>query len=322
MHGMNTSNFDLNLLRVFDAMMAERNVTRAAQRVHLSQPATSHALARLRKEIGDPLFVRAGRSMIPTAKASALGPAVHEMLEQLAPALGTAPFDPTQSGATFRIGMIDFVEYLLSPLFARLITAFGPQMRIMVHAPDPVTVQTQLAGGDLDMAVGLYEPTTAGIHGRPLAEQPMTGIVRRGHPLSQGRITAKQFRDAPRIATTARRNALGTTFERQLKRAGIAGEVAYVTQNFFSIPVLLQSTDLLLVTGESIAQLLCSQHPLVMVPLPVRMPPLQAHLIWHERTHYDPAQKWMRDKLLQALLVAGPRAPMGVGGAGQPAPAG
>src|SRR5258706_12316641 len=94
MHNMNISSFDLNLLRVFDAMMAERNVTRAARRVFLSQPATSHALARLRKEVGDPLFVRTGREMIPTAKAAALGPAVESMLDQRALLLGNSRLYP------------------------------------------------------------------------------------------------------------------------------------------------------------------------------------------------------------------------------------
>src|SRR5260221_6804104 len=102
MHLMNISNFDLNLLRVFDAMMAERNVTRAAQRVFLSQPAVSHALARLRKEIGDPLFVRAGREMIPTARATELGPAVHTMLDPLAFAIGKKRLAPRTFAALFR----------------------------------------------------------------------------------------------------------------------------------------------------------------------------------------------------------------------------
>src|SRR5260221_819750 len=102
MHCMNISNFDLNLLRVFDAMMAERNVTRAAQRVFLSQPAVSHALARLRKEIGDPLFVRAGREMIPTARATELGPAVERFLDHLALAIRKNPLYSLTSASSVR----------------------------------------------------------------------------------------------------------------------------------------------------------------------------------------------------------------------------
>src|SRR5258706_11355064 len=120
MHCMNISNFDLNLLRGFDAMMAERNVTRAAQRVFLSQPAVSHALARLRKEIGDPLFVRAGREMIPTARATELGPAVHTMLDQLALAIGKTRFDPPTSAPLVRIGNVRIPGDPLPPLFSKL----------------------------------------------------------------------------------------------------------------------------------------------------------------------------------------------------------
>ncbi|HEX8797001.1 MAG TPA: LysR family transcriptional regulator, partial [Terriglobales bacterium] len=94
---MNIENFDLNLLRVFDAMFAERNVTRAARRVFLSQPAVSHALARLRKEIGDPLFVRAGNEMIATKKALALAPGIRSVLDQMGELLGDAAFDPKTS---------------------------------------------------------------------------------------------------------------------------------------------------------------------------------------------------------------------------------
>jgi DNA-binding transcriptional LysR family regulator len=307
MQRMNIANFDLNLLRVFDAMMAERNVTRAAQKVNLSQPAASHALARLRSEIGDPLFVRAGREMIPTPKASALGPAVHDLLDKLGAMLGQTTFDPCVSTATFRLGMIDFVEFLLAPIFSRLICKEGPNTRFVVINPDPATVQAQLANGELDMALGIFEPTAPGIHARRLGDQALVGLVKKGHPLSRGKVSAAQLRDAQRLATSPDRSGHGGAFDRQLARAGIAGEVVYVTQNFFAVPTILAETDLLLITGRSVAQLLCSQHPLAMVTLPASLAPLQAHLLWHERSHHDPAQKWMRDKLVAATQLLGER---------------
>src|SRR5580693_8791301 len=113
MHRMNISNFDLNLVRVFDAMFTERNVTRAAQRVFLSQPAVSHALARLRREVGDPLFVRAGNEMIPTKKAEALALGVRSVLDQLNKLLADQTFDAKTSTAVFRIGISDYAEYVL-----------------------------------------------------------------------------------------------------------------------------------------------------------------------------------------------------------------
>src|SRR5260370_15209170 len=119
MNDMNITNFDLNLLRVFDAMMAERNVTRAAQRVFLSQPAASHALARLRKEIGDPLFVRAGREMIPTARATELGSAVHTMPDQLALAISRTRLYPPTSSRVVRTSIVHGLAHLLTPLLAK-----------------------------------------------------------------------------------------------------------------------------------------------------------------------------------------------------------
>src|SRR5258708_30575590 len=151
MHCMNISNFDLNLLRVFDAMMAERNVTRAAQRVFLSQPAVSHALARLRKEIGDPLFVRAGREMTPTARATELGPAVHTMLDQLALAVGKTRFDPRTSAAVFRIGVVDVREYLLAPMFAKLMREEASSIRFLFPRFYHSNFQPQLPSRPFDI---------------------------------------------------------------------------------------------------------------------------------------------------------------------------
>jgi len=272
---MNISNFDLNLLRVFDAMMAERNVTRAAQRVFLSQPAVSHALARLRKEIGDPLFVRAGREMIPTARATELGSAVHTMLDQLALVIGKTRFDPRTSAAVFRIGIVDVREYILAPLFAKLMREEASRIRFLVHGFDDSNFQAQLASGALDIAISMPQLPAPGIHSRKISTQTLVGLVRKGHPLTRGRATAGQ-----------------------LEKAGVTGEVVYATPHFLAVPTLLANSNLLLVTSDNVARLLCGQHSLSVVQLPVRVP-IEPHIMWHERTHHDPAQRWMRDKVLE-----------------------
>src|SRR5258706_2389227 len=250
MHLMNISNFDLNLLRVFDAMMAERNVTRAAQRVFLSQPAASHALARLRKEVGDPLFVRAGREMIPTARATALGPAVRTMLDQLASVLGSTRFDPRTSVAAFRIGGIDLAEYLLAPMFAKLMCDEAPHVRFLFHAFDDANYQAQLASGALDIAVTNLERPAPGIHSRKIIALPLVGLVRNGHPLTRRRATARQFKEVPRLATADRGYRFDGPIDRLLEKAGIAGEVAYGTPQYFAVPTLLANSNLLHVTGD------------------------------------------------------------------------
>ncbi|WP_202634439.1 LysR family transcriptional regulator [Rugosibacter aromaticivorans] len=295
---MNILNFDLNLLRAFDAMMAERNVTRAAQRVFLSQPATSHALARLRKQIGDPLFMRMGREMVPTAKAMALAPAIRNMLEQLEAVLDEKPFDPLVSTAAFRIGLVDVMEYMLAPMFAQLIREDAPHIRFAIQGYDSSSYQAQLGTGILDIAVGLPEPTAPGIHSCKLAAFPPVGLVRKNHLLSQGNASIREFNQTPRLTTDVRADRLRETAVPPAAKNKTASKAVYTTAHFFAVPLLLANSDLLLVTSHVVAQLLCAQYPLVTIPLPARYPPLEPHIFWHERTHRDPAHKWLREKIM------------------------
>lgn len=295
---MNILNFDLNLLRTFDAMMAERNVTRAAQRVFLSQPATSHALARLRKQIGDPLFMRMGREMVPTAKAMALAPAVRNMLEQLETVLDEVPFDPQNSNAAFRIGLVDVMEYMLAPMFAQLIREDAPHIRFAIQGYDSSTYQAQLGAGIIDIAVGLPEPTAPSIHSCKLATFPPVGLVRKNHPLAKGGASALEFKLIPRLTTDLRTDRSKETAAPNTGNDKTPPGIVYSTAHFFAVPLMLANSDLLLITSQVVAQLLCAQYPLVTIPLPARHPPLEPHIFWHERTHRDPAQKWMREKII------------------------
>jgi DNA-binding transcriptional LysR family regulator len=301
MHKMNIANFDLNLLRVFDAMFTERNVTRAAQRVFLSQPAVSHALARLRKEFGDPLFVRAGNEMIPTRKATAVATGVRSVLEQLGALLGDEAFDPKTSTAVFRVGTQDFGEYILAPLFTRLMREEAPHARFLISEFHEVEYQAQLASGALDVVVSGQQSPGPGHHVRKFARQELVGLVRNGHPLTRGRASAQRFRQQRLLAIVTRSDRFEGPFQRILQNAGIAGQVAYATPHFFAVPTILANSDLLVVSFTAAATLLCAQYPLSIVKFPVRMPPVEGQIIWHERTHRDPAQRWMRDRMLDAI---------------------
>lgn len=305
MHQMNKLNFDLNLLRVFDAMMTERNVTRAARRIFLSQPATSHALTRLRGEIGDDLFIRAGREMVPTAKALALAPVVREMLERLAGLLGGTTFDPKTSTMGFRISLVDMMEYLLAPMFSRMIQADAPHIQFAIQGYESSAYQQQLSAGLLDIAVGLSEPASPGIFFAKLVTFAPVGLVRKNHPLTQGKVGIGEFNQTPRLQTDLRSganheasqvNSRDSTNEGEANHS--AAEPMYRTAHFFAVPLLLASTNLLLVTSEVVAGLLCAQYPLVTLPLPTNYPPLELHIFWHQRTHNDPAHRWMREQIM------------------------
>ncbi len=299
---MNISKFDLNLLRVFDAMFTERNVTRAAQRVFLSQPAVSHALARLRREVGDPLFVRAGNEMIPTKKATALAFGVRGVLDQLTELLGDKTFDPKTSTAVFRVGASDFGEYVLAPLFARLMGEEAPHVRFLIHGFDDIDYQAQLGSGALDIVVSSQKSPGPGIHVRKTAPQGLVALVRNGHPFARKRPSARQFRQVRLLTIVTRADRFDGPFQRLLQNAGIAGQMIYATPHYFAVPKILADSDLLLVTGATVARLLCAAHPLSIVQIPVRLPSVEPEIIWHERTHRDPAQRWMREKIFDALV--------------------
>jgi DNA-binding transcriptional LysR family regulator len=297
---MNIENFDLNLLRVFDAMFAERNVTRAARRMFLSQPAVSHALARLRREVGDPLFVRAGNEMIATKKASALAPGVRSILDQLGELLGDASFDPRTSTAVFRIGISDLSEYILAPLFASLVREEAPQLHFNINSFSDADYQAELASGALDVVVTVYQSTGPGIHSRKIGSQKLVGLVRDGHPFARNSPTAPQFKKARLLAAGSDR--IEGQLQRSLLDAGIAGQVAYSTPHLFAVPRLLADSDLVLIQSAGVAQALCAEHPLSVIRIPARLPPIEPQMTWHERTHRDPAQRWMRERILESIL--------------------
>lgn len=297
---MNIENFDLNLLRVFDAMFAERNVTRAARRVFLSQPAVSHALARLRKEIGDPLFVRAGNEMITTKKALALAPGIRSVLDQLGELLGDAAFDPKTSVAVFRLGISDLSEYILAPLFIRLMRKEAPHLRFHVNSFNDADYEAQLASGALDVVVSVYQSGGPGIHSRSTGTEKLVGLVRSSHPFVGKRPTALQFKRA-RLLAVARSDRIEGQLQRSLHEAGIAGQVAYSTPHLFAVPKILEESDLVLIQSGGVARALCAEHPLSVVQIPFRLPPIEPQVTWHERTHRDPAQRWMRERILETI---------------------
>lgn len=304
MHNMNSVNFDLNLLKVFDAIFTSRNVTRAAQVLCLSQPAVSHALSRLRREVGDPLFVRSGNEMTPTQKAIDLAPAVHDMLVQLSDLLGNQTFDPQTSSAIFRIGISDFGEYILAQLFAKIMHEEAPHVRFFISGFDDISYQAALGSGALDIVATIQQTVGPGIHVHTTPPQKLVGVVRKGHPLADKSPTKSQFKQVgmlATIATTKPTNQFEGPLETLLQKTGIVGPVTYATSHFFAVPTILANSDLLMVQTDGYARALCSDHPLSIIHLPVNLPRIERQIIWHERTHNNPAQRWMREKILNRI---------------------
>lgn len=293
---MNLSRLDLNLLVVFDALMRERNVTRAAGRLHLSQPAVSHALARLRSALGDPLLVRDGRSMTPTPRAEALLSSVRPLLSGLEQALHGGEFAPANVDQEFRFALPDIAEWVIVPPLLRRLAAEAPRARLALLDVDLDAVHGQLARGELDAAVVTAGASRPGIHARHLVrEDRVVGVLRRGHPATRRRPNAEQLRRMPRLAVTLGGGRLASPVEGSAAARKHLGEVRVSTSHLTAAAATLRATDLVLVIGELGGTTLASLFDLAVIALPVKLPAVESSLIWHERTHHDPAQRWFRD---------------------------
>jgi DNA-binding transcriptional LysR family regulator len=309
MHTMNIANLDLNLLVVFDALMAERNVTRAARRVFLSQPAVSHALARLRTALDDPLFVRNGRDMVPTPRADSLALVVRPLLEGLAGGLEGPAFSPARVDQVFRIGMPDIVELVLLPRLLPLLAKEAPDARLAVQDLELESFQGRLAAGELDAAITPDVPLRPGMHRRSTArEERVVGLVRKGHRSARGKLAAQALREIPRIGVTLSGGRVASPVE-STPLARKLGRLQVSTPHFAAAADALRHSDMIFVIGELAGETLASLFGLATVELPLRLPAVQSSLVWHERTHRDPAQRWFREAIFRALAPVAERHP-------------
>ncbi len=299
---MNLAALDLNLLVVLRALLAERSVTRAARLVGLSQPATSHALARLRDVLGDPLFVRSGRELALTPRAEALREPLDAALGELERALdGPRPFDPGSSRRTFTIGTSDYILFVLMPaLLARLArSAPGIDLRIRSEIGHR-NVAEWLSSGEIDLAITVIGPTRRpGVHVEPLFSDEFACLVRRDHPRVKKRLTLDTFAELPH-AFVAPRGTRGGAVDDALRALGRERRVALLLPNFLVAPHVVARSDLVVTLGARIAKSFAEHLPLRVLPPPLVLPGFEMSLAWHEKMDADAGHTWMRRQIVEA----------------------
>lgn len=301
MHRTNLDGMDLNLLRVLDALLMERHLTRAAQRVGLSQPATSHALARLRKHLGDPLFVRTPKGLEPTARCATLATPLREALELLTKSLmGSVPFEPATARRTFTIASADYGAFVLSPPLLETFSREAPGVDLWVRtfAGDPFEA---LALGDVDVAIGpmaTMRPLVS-LHAKMLYLERFVCLVRKDHPRVGDTLDLDTWVSLPH-AFIAPRGTPGGIVDEVLASHGRARRVAFATPHFMVAPHVVASSDLVLTVAERVARAYAEVLPLRVLETPVPIPGFTMQLVWHERQHHDPAHQWFRKKVTEA----------------------
>lgn len=306
MHEIDLTRTDLNLLVVFQALMEERHVGRAAKRLCLSQSATSHALGRLRNLLGDVLFVRHPRGVEPTLRARSLAEPIAELLARIRSIVAPeAPFDPAKLRRSFRMAAHDFaIVTLVVPLMAELGTrAPGVDLRTIPASPE--TVVALLERGELDFALGSYpDIVSQRVRRTPLFTDSFVGIVRRGHPrLRRGRMTLKNFAESPHALVSPGGGAHGPADE-ALAKLGLRRHIAITINHFLALPFVVASSDMIGLIPKRVAARLGVASALEMFPLPVSLEPFTIYMLTLDQLSEQQDLVWF--KLLLEEISAAP----------------
>ena len=301
---MNISGINLNLLPIFDALMIERSVTRAAARVGLSQPALSNALARLRGHFSDRLFVKARKAMVPTPRALELAPDIQDALTRARSAFQRPAFRPETCVRTFRVATTDEVELALLPTLIQRLSAVAPGVSISCTRLQGIlrVPEVDLHSGALDGAIGLFPHPISVESGRFASELYRARYVclaRVGHTLLKSRLTLKQFCKLEHVVTYYPGEGPGL-IDRLLASKGYKRNIKLSLPHFLPVPFVVAGSDLIATVPAVVAKALCEVLQLRCFKCPVAIPPLTVSLVWHARTHEDAAHKWFRDFIVDA----------------------
>jgi DNA-binding transcriptional LysR family regulator len=296
---------DLNLLVALDALLTERNVTRAAAKLHLSQSAMSAALARLREAFADPLLLRTARGMLPTMRGAQLAGPVKQVLLEIERLVRASEFDPRHAQETFRIAASDYVEYAILPQLVDHLELHAPSCRLAVRAMDFTLVGQQLEAGEVDLAVLAIQNAPREMRQRPLYNERFVCVVRADHPAaaaaSGGRLPLDQFCGLDHVLVST----AGTTFTAQTDAAlaaiGRRRNVRLSVPHFLLVPEILTRSDMIAVLPERLARGYAAR--LAVMELPFDMAPFTVAAVWHERSHRGAAQAWVREALATLMLA-------------------
>jgi DNA-binding transcriptional LysR family regulator len=293
---------DLNLLKAFDALMAERAVTRAASRIGLSQPAMSHALSRLRGLFGDDLFVRAATGMEPTARAREIAALVAAAIEQIETALNLgAAFDPLHSTAIFTAGMAEYAEVALVGRLARGFSETAPNATLrLVPATGPQVLE-RLERGEIDVAVAHFPQVPAHFEASQLLRDPFVVVMRKGHPAAARPWSLETYAAQDHLLVSPR-GATSGALDRILVDFGLKRRLALLVATYLAVPAALAQSNLVATVPERTARQIARTEAIEILPLPIDFATTMS-MVWHRRVAKDPAQTWFRARLAEAAAA-------------------
>lgn len=298
---INLSRVDLNLLVVLEAIVAEGGVGRAALRLNLTQPAVSHALGRLRLLFEDPLFVRQGRNLVPTAATKQLIEPLRQSLQALGGLIERREgFDPARSETTFTVAMRDPMEILILPNLMRRYAREAPKIDLRTVQVRRRNVEAGLADGTLDAVLDVSLPLSERVHRHRIGSDKFVVVARKTHPRMRPGFTLSTYLEQQHVMVTSRRRGPGAE-DIELGQHGLRRHVSLRCRNYVAAFRVVAETNLVLTMPERYAALVAAGAPIRTFKMPVRMPTLDLYLYWHDHVHDDPANRWLRTQLIEAL---------------------
>lgn len=294
---MNLLNVDLNLLKVLHALIEDRNVTRAGERIGRSQPAMSNALNRLRAMFDDPLLVRGHGGLQLTPRAEALKEPLTAILGSIEECLiSDATFEPANTRGLYRIASPDFISLqILPPLIASL-SKQAPNMDLHVITEDRGLALDALDSNRVDLALGSFEGVKSSVRMQPLFSEDFVCLARRGHPLLAAPMTVEALLSFPHLLVSATGKRKGL-FDDVLDRIGKQRRIATSVSHFLLAPYLLEQSDMVGVFFRGVAGTLASAFRLEQADIPLPAIRREASMAWHLRSHRDPAMAWLRGQV-------------------------
>lgn len=289
---------DLNLFRVFAAIYQEQSLTRASERLCISQSAVSHALSRMRDQLQDPLFTRESHGVIPTAFAKQIWPSVQRGLDALHEAYKTnESFNPAHDVREVTVAMNDHLESTLLPGLAEAVHNQAPDAKIASVRIERSSLRSDLASGKLDFAIDVAQIDDEHLKSSPLGGDDFVVLSRSAAPLD-----FDTYISAEHIIVSSRRSGHSVE-DRELVRLGIHRRIGLRSQHYLSACKIVKNSHLLLTLPRSMARSTASFADNYIHDLPISIPPVELHLYWHRDRHAQPVNEWLRQVIKDAFVV-------------------
>lgn len=300
--------YDLNLLPIFLTLMDERNVTRAAERLNMTQPALSNALNRLRETLRDPLFIRERYGMKPTQMAEELAPVVRAALSSLDDAIGgQQEFEPALATRQFTIAPNSYVEYVLMPIIVARLRDQAPGIRLRLTPFGNDLIETGAVSGATDMVLGRIVDPPHNMVVQHLMDDGLACVVRKDHPEIGDELSQEQYERMKHVNVLPPGRMRAGLFQ-ALQQRGVKREVAVSVTHFLAVPEMIAVSDYCATLPRLICQRLVRDDRLKVLPAPVDLGTFPVELAWHVRYRSDPAHRWLRSLITDVARELGLRA--------------